>query len=72
MATARPNKTQLLQFFQQIDENRNGWMDAHELQKALGMSSLHFSMSVTAQMIRVYGKAREGSITPVSLFDRHR
>ena len=30
------------------------------------MSSLNFSLSVTAQMIRVYGKAREGSITPVS------
>ena len=34
--------------------------------QALGMSSLNFSLSVTAQMIRVYGKAREGSITPVS------
>ncbi|QDZ24869.1 hypothetical protein HOP50_15g74120 [Chloropicon primus] len=69
---SRPTRDQLLSFFQQIDANNNGWMDAGELQKALGMSSLNFSLSVTAQMIRVYGKAREGSITPeefVNLFN---
>ncbi|WZN66831.1 hypothetical protein HKI87_16g84020 [Chloropicon roscoffensis] len=60
---SRPTREQLMSFFVQIDENKNGWMDSHELQKALSMSSLNFSLTVTAQMIRVYGKAREGCIT---------
>ncbi len=61
--SGRPTRDQLIKFFHEIDANNNGWMDSHELQKALAMSSLNFSMSVTAQMIRVFGKAREGCIT---------
>ena len=69
---SRPSREQLIQFFNQLDENKNGWMDSHELQKALGMSNLMFSLTVTAQMIRVYGKACEGCITQeefVNLFN---
>ena len=65
------SREQLIAFFNQIDQNKNGWMDSRELQKALSLSELHFSLTVTAQMIRVYGKAREGSITVeefISLF----
>lgn len=65
------SREQLIAFFNQIDQNKNGWMDSRELQKALSLSELHFSLTVTAQMIRVYGKACEGSITVeefISLF----
>ncbi len=30
---SKPSRTDLVNFFNQIDENKNGWMDCHELQK---------------------------------------
>ena len=56
-------RTRIPQFFNSIDKNNNGFLDSAELQQALGMSSLVFSMTICAQMIRVHGKVRDGCIT---------
>jgi hypothetical protein len=42
----------VLQWFCQVDLNGSGAIDAKELQKALGLGYLHFSLQVCATMIR--------------------
>ena len=42
----------LLQWFQAVDQDRSNAIDAAELQKALVLGNLHFSLAVCAHMIR--------------------
>ncbi len=43
-----------LQWFESIDLDKNGQLDAVELQKALGTGNLHFSLRTIAHMIRCH------------------
>ena len=42
----------LVQWFQAVDQDRSNAIDAAELQKALALGNLHFSLAVCAHMIR--------------------
>ena len=44
--------TVYVQWFQSIDKDRNGTLDALELQQALRLGNLHFSLFAVAQMVR--------------------
>eukprot|EP01025_Chloroclados_australasicus_P045804 TRINITY_DN5038_c0_g1_i2.p3 TRINITY_DN5038_c0_g1~~TRINITY_DN5038_c0_g1_i2.p3 ORF type:complete len:170 (-),score=17.21 TRINITY_DN5038_c0_g1_i2:344-853(-) len=52
----------LQQWFRAVDSDGSGQIDSKELAKALAMGNLHFSLSMTAQMIRVHDKDQSGSI----------
>ena len=41
-----------MQWFQSIDTDNDGEIDATDLQKALATGNLHFSLATTAHMIR--------------------
>jgi Ca2+-binding EF-hand superfamily protein len=41
-----------VQWFKAIDRDGNGRLDAAELQRALGLGNLHFSLQLTSHMIR--------------------
>jgi EF hand len=41
-----------LQWFDAIDRDRSGTLDASELQRALALGNLHFSLQAVAHMIR--------------------
>jgi Ca2+-binding EF-hand superfamily protein len=41
-----------MQWFNAIDVDRDGELDAGELQRALALGNLHFSLAVVAHMIR--------------------
>ena len=41
-----------MQWFDQIDRNRSGSLDAKELQSALALGKLNFSLKAVAHMIR--------------------
>lgn len=41
-----------MQWFENIDINKDGELDAVELQRALATCNLHFSLAVVAHMIR--------------------
>jgi hypothetical protein len=41
-----------MQWFEAIDVDKNNELDATELQRALGLGNLHFSLKSVAQMIR--------------------
>ena len=43
-----------------------------ELQAALELSNLSFSLSICAQMIRVFGKVRDGNIVPNEFVSLHK
>ena len=47
------NATCCLQWFNSIDSNKDGQLDAQELQRALATGNLHFSLTTVAHMIRL-------------------
>ena len=59
MESGMPNLS--LQWFDAIDVDRNGELDAAELQRALGLGNLHFSLKSVAQMIRYICSQRRRS-----------
>ena len=42
----------LMQWFQAVDQDKSSEIDALELQKALALGNLHFSLAVCAHIIR--------------------
>ena len=46
-----------LQWFESIDLNKDGLLDATELQRALAVGNLHFSLVTVAHMIRCTANA---------------
>lgn len=52
----------LRRWFDTIDRNRSGTLDAKELQAALAMGNLHFSLKAVAHMIRIHDPDRSGTI----------
>eukprot|EP01026_Neomeris_dumetosa_P044721 TRINITY_DN3786_c0_g1_i10.p3 TRINITY_DN3786_c0_g1~~TRINITY_DN3786_c0_g1_i10.p3 ORF type:complete len:170 (-),score=16.71 TRINITY_DN3786_c0_g1_i10:525-1034(-) len=55
---------QLLQdMFRQLDMNSNGFIDVYELQRALKVNGLDFSLQVVAQMIRMFDRDQNGRIS---------
>eukprot|EP00884_Botryococcus_braunii_P016618 jgi/Botrbrau1/363/Bobra.110_2s0020.1 len=53
----------LREWFNAIDVDRSGELDAAELQRALALGNLHFSLAVIAHMIRVHDPDRSGTIS---------
>ena len=45
----------LVQFFDVVDADHSGEIDVHELQRALALGDLNFSLSIVAHMIRRAG-----------------
>eukprot|EP01024_Parvocaulis_polyphysoides_P036599 TRINITY_DN32547_c1_g1_i4.p1 TRINITY_DN32547_c1_g1~~TRINITY_DN32547_c1_g1_i4.p1 ORF type:complete len:218 (+),score=0.69 TRINITY_DN32547_c1_g1_i4:2-655(+) len=54
---------QLRQWFDAIDQDRNGCLDAMELQRALALGQLHFSLQTVAHMIRIHDRDNNGTIS---------
>eukprot|EP01024_Parvocaulis_polyphysoides_P012778 TRINITY_DN1475_c0_g1_i1.p1 TRINITY_DN1475_c0_g1~~TRINITY_DN1475_c0_g1_i1.p1 ORF type:complete len:197 (-),score=5.42 TRINITY_DN1475_c0_g1_i1:371-877(-) len=50
-------------WFNSIDTNGNGTLDAQELQKALSLGNLHFSLQTVAHMIRIHDRDAGGTIS---------
>ncbi len=46
-----------MQWYENIDLNKDGELDAVELQRALATCNLHFSLAVVAHMIRCCDRA---------------
>jgi len=62
MAQAALEDVQLRKWFDAIDVDKNGELDANELQRALGLGNLHFSLKSVAQMIRIHDSDCSGTI----------
>lgn len=60
---ARAPSEQLQQWFLAIDKDKNGRLTATELQSALQLGGLNFSLSTVAHIIRIHDRANRGSIT---------
>ncbi|GMH33023.1 hypothetical protein BSKO_00857 [Bryopsis sp. KO-2023] len=52
----------LEQWFRAVDADNSGQIDALELQRALAMGNLRFSLATVAHMIRVHDQNNSGSI----------
>lgn len=53
----------MLQWFQAIDKDGNGELTAVELQAALQLGNLNFSLATVAHIIRIHDKTGSGTIT---------
>lgn len=53
---------QLQQWFKAIDRDNNGQLDVFELQRALALGNLHFSLQLVAHLIRLYDTGNRGSV----------
>lgn len=53
---------QLRQWFDAIDVDRSGQLDAGELQKALALGGLHFSLNLSNKMIRIHDRDNSGAV----------
>mmetsp|Transcript_15849 Transcript_15849/g.31808 ORF Transcript_15849/g.31808 Transcript_15849/m.31808 type:complete len:170 (-) Transcript_15849:510-1019(-) len=53
---------ELRQWFDMVDRDRSGAVDSAELQTAMAAAGLHFSLHTAAMMIRMYDRARKGTI----------
>mmetsp|Transcript_16617 Transcript_16617/g.49716 ORF Transcript_16617/g.49716 Transcript_16617/m.49716 type:complete len:200 (-) Transcript_16617:511-1110(-) len=53
---------QLQQWFTAIDRDNNGRLDVWELQRALALGNLHFSLQLVAHLIRLYDTNNRGSV----------
>eukprot|EP00878_Enallax_costatus_P011154 GHUV01011648.1.p1 GENE.GHUV01011648.1~~GHUV01011648.1.p1 ORF type:complete len:111 (+),score=35.27 GHUV01011648.1:306-638(+) len=60
---ARPSPEQLRKWFQAIDKDGNGELTAMELQAALQLGNLNFSLATVAHIIRIHDKTGSGTIT---------
>ncbi|GBF91885.1 hypothetical protein Rsub_04990 [Raphidocelis subcapitata] len=61
-AAARPTTEQLRQWFDAIDKDHNGKLTAVELQSALQLGGLNFSLATVAHIIRIHDRSNSGSI----------
>lgn len=61
-AAASPHPEQLRQWFDAIDADRNGKLTADELQRALQLGGLTFSLATVAHLIRIHDRANAGAI----------
>lgn len=52
-----------MQWFQAIDKDGNGELTAVELQAALQLGNLNFSLATVAHIIRIHDKTGSGTIT---------
>lgn len=62
MAT-RPTPAQLRKWFDAIDKDGNGELTARELQAALQLGNLNFSLATVAHIIRIHDKSGSSTIT---------
>jgi Ca2+-binding EF-hand superfamily protein len=53
---------QLQQWFRAIDRDGNGTLDSMELQRALALGNLHFSLQATSHMIRIHDTNGNGTV----------
>lgn len=53
---------QLQQWFKAIDRDGNGSLDSTELQRALALGNLHFSLQATSHMIRMHDTKGNGTV----------
>lgn len=51
-----------VQWFRTVDKSGDGNIDVKELQQALALGNLHFSLQAVAMMIRLHDRDRSGSI----------
>ncbi|KAK9816963.1 hypothetical protein WJX72_007559 [[Myrmecia] bisecta] len=63
---------QLLQWFNAIDTDRRGTLDVKELQKALALGHLNFSLKMVANLIRAHDQDREGRLNFTEFQNLHR
>ncbi|KAK9914792.1 hypothetical protein WJX75_000620 [Coccomyxa subellipsoidea] len=54
---------QLRQWFNAIDVDRSGQLDAEELQRALALGGLHFSLNLANKMIRIHDRDNSGAVS---------
>eukprot|EP00803_Ostreobium_quekettii_P002857 evm.model.scf_168.9 EVM.evm.TU.scf_168.9 scf_168:64105-67522(+) len=54
---------ELRTWFDAIDTDRNGHLTSEELQQALALGNLHFSLAAVAHMIRTHDMTGSGTIT---------
>jgi Ca2+-binding EF-hand superfamily protein len=59
----RPGPEQLRKWFQAIDKDGDGELTAVELQAALQLGNLNFSLATVAHIIRIHDKTGSGTIT---------
>ncbi|GBG00110.1 hypothetical protein Rsub_12851 [Raphidocelis subcapitata] len=62
MAPADSSPEQLRQWFDAIDKDRNGKLTAMELQSALQLGGLNFSLATVAHIIRIHDRSNSGTI----------
>lgn len=60
---APPTTQQLQQWFSSIDTDRTGTITAAELQRAMGLGGLQFSLMACAQMVRLHDRDGNGNIS---------
>ena len=60
------------QWFDSIDTNHNGQLDVRELQKALSMGNMTFSLATVSQIMRVYDASGTGCISFAEFGRLHR
>ncbi|KAH7445354.1 hypothetical protein KP509_01G004100 [Ceratopteris richardii] len=53
----------LMIFFQAVDTDNSGMINENELQEALAAGNLHFQKSVVSQMIKLYDRDHNGSMS---------
>lgn len=51
-----------MQWFRQIDKDRSGTLDVHELQQALALGRINFSLKTVQCIIRLYDSDGDGKI----------
>jgi len=61
-AMAGDSEAMLRQWFGSVDTDRSGQIDVKELQRALAMGGLNFSLAVVAHMIRLHDRNQSGTI----------
>ncbi|KAL4424609.1 hypothetical protein ABPG77_002227 [Micractinium sp. CCAP 211/92] len=62
MAAQNHDRAQIWQYFSAIDSNRSGTLDVYELQKALALGGLQFSLKTVQAMMRLHDTDGNGNI----------
>jgi Ca2+-binding EF-hand superfamily protein len=60
---ARHSQEQLYEWFNAIDKDQNGHLTVVELQSALQLAGMNFSLSTVAHIIRIHDRDNSGTIT---------
>lgn len=63
LVTSDPTQEQLRQWFLAIDSDKNGVLTAMELQRALQLGGLNFSLATVAHIIRIHDTTGSGTIS---------